>query len=182
MVKVPNDDDRHVIARIPLVAEEGELVARIDEDGPEIDLVIDPPDTDMYARLKYTPHELRELADQAYEIADSAQRASWTPEFVADVRDRYLPGRSDEEVVARLDALSNQLRSRLYLRGRLQWDAGFMLRAAAGADAVSRVVAALDDLAGELGRAKAERLSPVRALLDELHQSFQSDAARVDEP
>lgn len=175
MVKL-HKDDRDIIARIPLAADEGELVAWKDEDGPVIDLVISPTDEDPSARLTYTPCELREFADQAYEIADTAQRASWTPEFVADVRDRYLPGLSEEEVIARLDALANRTERRLYLSGRVHPEAGYRLRAGAGAEAVGRVIAVLEELTGELGRAKAARVSPVREALDRLRASLEAEA------
>ena len=46
---------------------------------------------------------------QLTEIADTAQRAGWTPAVLADARERYLPGLSDEQIIAWLDALIDRL-------------------------------------------------------------------------
>jgi hypothetical protein len=86
------------------------------------------------------------LADQLRDLADTVQQAGWTPEVIAHVRERYLPGASDDEITARLDRLAADLgRSPLGLRpGTLSLAAERSLTAMLASEAVEQAVTALD--------------------------------------
>lgn len=136
MVTVPKRDEREEIARAPFLDEMlGVMVARHDDEGPILDVHIEPADSGQAVDFELTLLEAHVLADELHEIATTAQRAGWTPTLIADVRDHYLPGAADDEIVTRLDGLVERLGSAPVLRpGVLRRDAGLMLIADAHRD------------------------------------------------
>jgi hypothetical protein len=182
VVTVQQTDRRDVIVRGPFVSEDvGEMIAWHDTEGPSIDVRIEPEDSGQRVQFALTPSEARLLAGQLTEIAATAQRAGWTPEVLANVRERYLPGMSDEQIMERLDALTARLGGLvLGVRGRIDWRAGRMLVAEAAADAAQRAQAALDTTEQHLLAAQqaAEQLTAVRADLERVHRFYEAESGR----
>lgn len=180
MVTVPAADRRAVIARSAFLSDDvGEMVAWHDAEGPTIDVVLAPADSGQHVALSLSPSEARLVAGQLTEIAASAQRAGWTPEVLADVRERYLPGRSDQQIIERLDALTARLGGLvLGYRGRLDWKAGRMLTAEVGTELLERAAAAVD-VAGQHLAAYQQavgQLSAVKAELDQLERFYRTES------
>jgi hypothetical protein len=183
MVKVPPPERRVEIARVPFVNEMvGVMVARLDDraDGPVIDVVVKPYETDMRAEFSLSPSDARSLADQLRAIADVAQQAGWTPALLADVREKYLPGFTDEQIVARLDRLTERFGGAVYghIPDRLDWRAGRVLIAEDAATATADVVCVVDDVIGHLmGLADvADRLSQAREALAGVEARYRTQA------
>src|ERR1700754_2809952 len=110
VVTYQQPDRREVIARSAFLSDDvGEMVAWHDSEGPTIDVHLAPADSGQLVHFAMTPSEARLVAGQLTQIAATAQRAGWTPEVLADVRERFLPGRSDEQIIERLDALTTRL-------------------------------------------------------------------------
>jgi class 3 adenylate cyclase len=64
---------------------------------------------------------------------------------LAQARDRYLPGMSDEQIIERLDRLATRLGGRVLGHGgRLDYQAGRILVAEIGLEAHERASAAID--------------------------------------
>lgn len=183
MVTVPEPDRRDVIVRGPFLNDSlGEIVAWHDKEGPIIDFHLAPLDTEDAVEFGLTPTEARALASQLREIADAAQRAGWTSAVLADVRQNYLPGATDDEIIAKLDALADRNGGFVlgFKRGTVNPNAGRMLTAEVGAQAVQRASTALDDAVDRLGefRAAVDQLTQLRAALDELQRFYQSESER----
>jgi hypothetical protein len=169
MVTQSHTSSRDIIAKAPFVSGDiGELIAWHDQEGPTIDVRLAPYSEGESVTFGLSPAEARGLADQLREIADVAQRAGWTPAVLADVRERYLPGATDEEIMVRLDQLTEHLGgSPLGFRpGTLHPDAGRMLRAAVGSQTVGQIVESLDQA--------IEHLTDVRHVIDKLASLSQS--------
>lgn len=180
MVTVPDPDHRNVIAQVPFLNDDlGELVAWHDKEGPVVDVRLAPDDAGDKVELRLSPCEARELADQLRDIADVAQRAGWTPAVLADVRQHYLPGASDEQIVARLDELAGRLGESVlgFRPGTISSDAGRMLVAGVGTEVVERAATALDVTIGRLGelRNAVDRLAELRADFDELRRFYRTE-------
>ncbi|TDD70675.1 hypothetical protein E1262_08440 [Jiangella aurantiaca] len=88
----------------------------------------------------------RQAAAELLQLVNVAQQAMWTPELLADVRERYLPGATDAEIIERLTRLAER-DSGLELRtsGRLFPQDGQALTAAAHREKVERVAVALSN-------------------------------------
>ncbi|WP_026874446.1 hypothetical protein [Jiangella gansuensis] len=145
MVKLPEPDAREIIARAPVVDEMvGEMVAHLDAGNPHIDVEIKPYETTMYARFDLIPKEARQLAAELVRMADVAQNAAWTPALLAQVRERYLPGATDAQIVERLNRLARRESGfELVSPGVLDPADGYQLTAEAHRELVERVAAAL---------------------------------------
>lgn len=183
MVTVPTPDQREIITRRPFLDEAvGEMVARQSREGPLIDLSLQPYDTEPRVELGITPTEARELAEQLRDVADVAQRAGWTPAVLANVRERYLPGASDEEIMARLDQLTEEVGSSVlgYQTGTLDWRAGRVLTAKAGADVAERASGALENAVSTLTDVEAliSRLTEMRDTFADLAQFYRHESER----
>jgi hypothetical protein len=183
MVKLPPPEERTEIARVPFVDDMvGVMVARLDDraDGPVIDVTVKPFETDMQAEFSLSPSDARGLADQLRAIADTAQRAGWTAGLVADVREKYLPGASDEQIMARLDRLTERFGGGVYgqVPDRLDWRAGRVLIAEDAATATADVVGVVDDVIGHLSSLAdaAQRLSHTREVLAGAESRYQLQA------
>ncbi|WP_046766651.1 hypothetical protein [Jiangella alkaliphila] len=151
------------------------MVAWHDTEGPAIDIHLEPRDAGQRIDVSISPSEARILARQLTEIADTAQRAGWTPALLADARERYLPGLSDEQIIARLDALSERLGGFvLGFRGRVDWRAGRMLVAETGNELLDRAAAAVDTAEQHLAgyRQAVDQLGTVKAELDQVRTFF----------
>lgn len=171
----------HVIVRKPFLNDDlGEVIARHDDEGPTIDVVLAPQDSGASVSFGLTPCETRLLARQLQEVADTAQRAGWTPAVLADVRESYLPRASDEQIVARLDDLAERLgASPLGLRpGTLSPEAGRMLVAGAGRDVLQQAIAALDTAIARLAEFSQTtgQLTDLRAAFDELRRFYEAES------
>lgn len=180
MVTVPTADRPAVIARSPFLSPDvGELVAWHDTEGPTIDVRLEPADSGQRLELSLTPGEARLVAAQLNEAAATAQRAGWTPQILADVREHYLPGRSDQQIIDRLDALAGRLGGPvLGFRGRVDQRAGRMLVAEAGAELLERAAAAVavaeQHLAGY--QQAVEQLGAVKSELDRVERFYRSES------
>lgn len=180
MVTVPTADRRAVIVRSAFLSDDvGEMVAWHDSEGPTIDVHLAPNDSDQRVDFAMTPSEARLVARQLTEIAATAQRAGWTPEVLADVRERFLPGRSDQQIIDRLDALTTRLGGLvLGYRGRVDWKAGRMLIAEAGAELLERAAAAVDTAGQHLAayQQAVEQLSTAKAELDHVRRYYATES------
>lgn len=152
MAMLPTPDETNIITRAPFLAREiGEIIAWHDHEGPSIDFRLAPEDTDQHAEISLTPSEVHNLADQLHEIAMVAQHAGWTPEILAQVRERYLPGMSDVQIIERMDRLADRIGGLVFgMGGRLHGDAGRMLTAEVGIEALDRLAAGIDAVAQRL--------------------------------
>lgn len=176
-VAVPDD----LIIRFPFLNDDlGELIARHDDEGPIIDVFLAPEDGGGSVTFALTPAEARVLAGQLTDIADAAQRAGWTPAVLADVREHYLPGASDEQIIQRLDQLTQRLGSSpLGIRpGTVSREAGRMLAAEAGGEVVDQVADVLDEAIVRLGefRGAVDQLAGLRAAFAELRRFYQAES------
>ncbi|SEE94330.1 hypothetical protein [Jiangella alba] len=176
MVSTHHEERRDVIVRQPFVSDEvGEIVAWHDSEGPTIDIHLEPEDSGQRADVSLTPSEARDLARQLREIADTAQRAGWTPAVLADARERYLPGLSDEQIIARLDALTERLGGLvLGYRGKIDWRAGRILVAETGHQLLDRAAGAVNVAEQHLAgyQQALDQLSTVKAELDHVRHFF----------
>ncbi|WP_169792028.1 hypothetical protein [Jiangella muralis] len=157
------------------------MIAWHDIEGPSIDIRIEPLDSGQRADICLAPSEARALARQLSEIADTAQRAGWTPAVLAEARERYLPGLSDEQIIERLDALTARLGGLvLGHRGRIDWRAGRMLIAETGNELLDRAAAAVDTAEHHLSdyRQAVEQLGTVKARLDDVRRFFEQESER----
>ena len=148
MVNLPEPDKREIITRVPFVDEStGEMVVHMLHGHAEIDVEIKPFETDMYARVGINVKEARQFAATLLEVADVALSAMWTPELLAEVRTRYLPGATDAEIIARLNERVDQLGGGIELpsSGHLFRADGEALTAAAHREKLDRVTAAMTD-------------------------------------
>lgn len=184
MSTVSNSNDREVIAEDVFVNDDlGQMVAIHDHDGPTIRVLIAPEDTGESVAFGLSPCEARKLSDQLRAIADTAQRAGWTPAVLADVREHYLPGATDEQIITRLDELTQILGSSPLgvRRGTVHPDAGRMLAADAGVDVVRNVLAAVDQAADGLADAAraSSRLTGARTSLDGLLRFYDTERRRA---
>lgn len=152
MATLPTPDETNIITRAPFLSTEiGEIIAWHDHEGPSVDFRLAPEDTDQRAEVSSTPSEVHKLADQLHEIATIAQRAGWTPEILAQVRERYLPGMSDAQIIERLDRLTSRIGGLVFgFGGRLHHNSGRMLVAEVGLEALDRVAAAIDAASQQL--------------------------------
>ncbi|MBB5791612.1 hypothetical protein [Jiangella mangrovi] len=181
MVTVPTADRRAVIARSAFLSDDvGQMVARHDTEGPTIEVDLAPADSDgQRAHVALTPSEARLIAAQLTDLAATAQRAGWTPEVLADARERYLPGQSDEQIIARLDALTARLGGLvLGYRGKLDWRAGRILTAEVGAELLDRAAAAVDAAEQHLAahQQAVEQLGAVKAELEALQRFYRTES------
>ncbi|TDE12637.1 hypothetical protein [Jiangella asiatica] len=153
MVKLPEPDTREIIARASFVDEMvGEMVAHLQRGEAHIDVVIKPFESDMYAQFDLLPKEARRLAAELVRIADVVQRAMWTPKLLAHVRERYLPGATDVEIVERLNRLVERDGGLELLKpGVLHPQDGFTLTTEAHREVVDRVAGVLSAAGVSLG-------------------------------
>ncbi len=176
MATTPSEKKRDVIARGPFLSDDvGEMIAWHDTEGPAIDIHLEPTDAGQRIDVSLTPPEARILARQLADIADTAQRAGWTPAILADARERYLPGMSDEQIIERLDALTARLGGFvLGFRGKLDWRAGRALVAETGNELLDRAAAAVDTAEQHLSgyQQALEQLTTVKAELDHVRRFF----------
>lgn len=183
MVTVSTPAERDVISRVPFLNDRlGELVAWHDREGPMIDVRLAPEDSGTSVTATLSPSETRELADQLRQIADVAQHAGWTPAVLADVREHYLPGAGDEEIMARLDQLTHRLDSSpLGIRqGTVHPAAGRMLTADVGSELVEQASAALDDTIDRLTefRHAIDRPTTLRDSLADLQRFYRTESEK----
>ncbi|TDE13509.1 hypothetical protein [Jiangella asiatica] len=180
MVTVPNSEHRDVIVRAPFLGDEvGHMVARHDAEGPTIDVRLAPQDTEQHVEFSISPAEARELAEQLVRIADAAQRAGWTPDVLAQVRERFLPGHTDQQIIERLDRLAERLGGFvLGHHGRVSWRAGRILTAELGAEAVGRAALALEAAVEQLSAVGAAvgPLTELRAALTQLDVFYRAES------
>jgi hypothetical protein len=180
VVTVPTPDRRAVIARSAFVSDDvGEMLAWHDVEGPTIDIQLAPADSGQQLHLALTPSEARLLAGQLAELAATAQQAGWTPEVLADARERFLPGHSDQQIIERLDALTARLGGLvLGARGRVDWRAGRMLTAQVGTEVLERAAAAVGTAEQHLAayHQAVEQLGTVRAELDRLERFYRTES------
>ncbi|SDU64581.1 hypothetical protein [Jiangella alkaliphila] len=180
MATTPAADRRDVIVRSAFLSDDvGEMIAWHDTEGPAIDIHLEPTDAGQRIDVSLTPPEARILARQLADIADTAQRAGWTPALLADARERYLPGMSDEQIIERLDALSKRLGGFVIgFRGKLDWRAGRALVAETGNELLDRAAAAVDTAEQHLSgyREAVEQLSSVKAELDHVRTFFATES------
>lgn len=172
----PAADRRDVIVRSAFISDEvGEIVAWHDSEGPTIDIHLEPEDSGQRADVSLTPSEARDLARQLREVADTAQRAGWTPAVLADARERYLPGLSDEQIMQRLDALAARLGGLvLGYRGKVDWRAGRMLVAETGHQLLDRAAGAVETAEQHLAgyQQAVDQLGTVKAELEHVRHFF----------
>lgn len=148
MPKVPEHDKRQIITRAPFVDESvGEMVAHLLHGNAEIDVVVKPLDSGQEAMFAMNVKEARQTAAALLVIADTAQAAMWTPGLLAEVRERYLPGATDAQIIEQLEALADRLGGGIELRstGHLFSQDGQALAAAVHGAKVERVASALAD-------------------------------------
>lgn len=180
MATVSTSERDNVITRAPFLSESvGEMVAWHDVEGPAIDIHLEPLDSGQRVDLSITPAEARMVAGQLAEIAAIAQRAGWTPAVLAEVRERFLPGLSDEQIIERLDALADRLDGGvLGHRGHVDWRAGRMLVAQTGAELLDRADAAVGEAERHLAgyRQAVERLGAVKAELDQVRRFYRAES------
>ncbi|WP_119663101.1 hypothetical protein [Jiangella rhizosphaerae] len=180
MATTPAADRRDVIARSAFLSDDvGEMIAWHDTEGPSIDIHLEPADSGQRVDVSVTPSEARALARQLTELADTAQRAGWTPELLAEARERYLPGMSDEQIIARLDALTDRLGGLvLGYRGRIDWRAGRILVAETGHELLGRAATAVDAAEQHLAgyQQAVEQLTTVKAELDHVRRFFEHES------
>jgi hypothetical protein len=180
MGNLPTPDESNIIARMPFVTEElGEIIAWHDREGPSIDLKLAPEGTKDRFECGFTPSEIHRLADKLHEVATIAQRAGWTPEVLAQAREKYLPGMTDAQIIERLDRLEARLGSMMLGHGaRLDWQAGRMLTAELGMEALDQadaaVTAALDQFRGV--ETVAESLRAVQTSFAQLRRFYESES------
>ncbi|WP_157987736.1 hypothetical protein [Jiangella endophytica] len=86
----------------------GELVAHHWHGTPQIDLEVKPPESQQYAKVGFNLREARQAAAELLQLVDIAQQAMWTPVLLADVREHYLPGATDAEIIERLTRLAER--------------------------------------------------------------------------
>ncbi|SDU18205.1 hypothetical protein [Jiangella alkaliphila] len=153
MVKLPEPDTREIITRAPFVEEGvGEMVAHILHGDAHIDVEIKPFETEMYAQFDLLPKEARRLAADLVRIADVAQQAMWTPKLLANVRERYLPGATDAQIIEQLQRLADRDDGLELLEpGLLFPQDGYALTAEAHRELVDRIAAALSAAGVTLG-------------------------------
>src|SRR5690625_2973874 len=146
MVKVPEQDYSDVITRAPLVHRDvGEIVAHHGDEGPMIDMVIKPDDLARRGKVSMGAAEARQLATELNRIADLTQQSGWTPRILAEVRQRYLPGMTDAEIMRRLDRLYEQWGGFVFgLGGSLSFRAGQVLAAESQAEPLDGALAVID--------------------------------------
>ncbi|TDD70776.1 hypothetical protein E1262_09030 [Jiangella aurantiaca] len=180
MATTPAADRRDVIARSAFLSDDvGEIIAWHDTEGPAIDIRLAPAESGQRADVSVTPSEVRTLARQLTEIADTAQRAGWTPAVLADARERYLPGLSDEQIIARLDALTARLGGLvLGFRGKVDWRAGRILVAETGNELLGRAATAVDAAEQYLAgyQQAVDQLTTVKAELDHVRRFFEHES------
>jgi hypothetical protein len=180
VVTVPTADRRAVIARSAFLSDDvGQMVARHDAEGPTIDVDLAPADSGQRVHLALTPTEARLIAGQLTDLAATAQRAGWTPEILADVRERYLPGRTDQQIIERLDALTDRLGGLvLGYKGRIDWKAGRILTAEIGTELLNRAATALDAAEQHLAahQQAVEHLGAVKAELEALQRFYRTES------
>ena len=176
MATTPAADRRDVIARSAFLSDDvGEMVAWHDSEGPAIDIHLEPVDAGQRVDVSLTPSEARIVARQLTELADTAQRAGWTPALLADARERYLPGLSDEQIMQRLDALTTRLGGFvLGFRGKVDWRAGRILVAETGNELPDRAATAVDTAEQHLSgyQQAVDQLTAVKAELDHVRRFF----------
>ncbi|TDD65549.1 hypothetical protein E1262_24890 [Jiangella aurantiaca] len=153
MVKLPEPDTREIIARAPFVEEGvGEMVAHILHGDAHIDVEIKPFETEMYAQFDLLPKEARRLAADLVRIADIAQQAMWTPKLLANVRERYLPGATDAEIVEQLNRMVERVGGlELMKPGVLYPQDGYELTRQAHRQVVDRIAGVLSEAGVTLG-------------------------------
>ncbi|TDE13054.1 hypothetical protein [Jiangella asiatica] len=153
MVTLPEPDKREIITRAPFLTEGiGEMVAHLLHGDARIDVLIKPFETDMYASFDLVPKEARRLAAELVRIADVAQQAMWTPKLLAHVRERYLPGATDAEIVERLNRLAERDGGfELMKPGMLHPEDGYTLRSQAHGEVVDRVAGVVSEAGVTLG-------------------------------
>ncbi|WP_026876891.1 hypothetical protein [Jiangella gansuensis] len=182
MVTVPNSTQSDIIVCTAFLSDDvGQMVARHDTDGPTIDVAVAPTDSGQRVELSLSPAEARDLAGQLTEIADVAQRAAWTPAVLTEVRERFLPGHTDQQIIERLDRLARAHRGMAPgHHGTLGWRAGRLLTAELGGEAVARAVAAIDAAADHLAAVAtaAAPLTELRTSLDELAAFYRAESER----
>lgn len=173
MVKLPEPDTREIIARVPFVEEGvGEMVAHILRGDAHIDVVIKPFETDMYASFDLLPKEARRLAAELVRIADVAQQAMWTPKLLANVRERYLPGATDAEIIERLNRMVQRDGGlELMKPGLLYPQDGYALTAEAHRELVDRIAGALSAAGVTLGE--------LETVVGDLRKTYRADARDV---
>ncbi|WP_157987757.1 hypothetical protein [Jiangella endophytica] len=176
MATTPAADRRDVIVRSAFLSDDvGEIVAWHDTEGPAIDIHLEPTDAGQRVDVSLTPAEARVVARQLTEIADTAQRAGWTPALLADVRERYLPGLSDAQIIERLETLTDRLGGFvLGFRGKVDWRAGRILVAETGNDLLDRATAAVDTAERHMSsyQQAVDQLTAVKAELDHVRRFF----------
>ncbi|WP_157988075.1 hypothetical protein [Jiangella endophytica] len=177
MVSTHREEERRdIIVRQPFISDDvGEIIAWRDGEGPTIAIHLEPEDSGQRADVSLTPSEARALARQLTEIADTAQRAGWTPALLADARERYLPGLSDEQIIERLDALTERLGGLvLGFRGNIDWRAGRILVAETGNQLLDRAAGAVDAAEQHLSsyQQAVDQLSSVKSELDHVRHFF----------
>ncbi|WP_026876765.1 hypothetical protein [Jiangella gansuensis] len=148
MVTVPEPDKRQIIARAPFFDESvGEMVAHLLHGNAEIDVVVKPFESEQIAGFAVNVKEARRFARVLLEFADVAQAAMWTPKLLAEVRNRWLPGATDAEIIQRLNDLCERRGGGIELlsSGRLFAQDGEALVAAVHREKVDRVAVALSD-------------------------------------
>lgn len=173
MVNVPERDKREIIARAPFVDEMvGEMVAHLLHGNAHIDVEIKPFETDMYAKVGLNLREVRLAAAELLRMADVAQQATWTPKLLANVRERYLPGATDAQIIERLQRLADRDDGLELLEpGLLFPQDGYALTAEAHRELVDRIAAALS--------AAGVTLSELETVVGDLRKTYRADAGDV---
>lgn len=172
MSTLPTPNESNIIKRVPFLNDDlGEIIAWHDHEGPSIDFKLAPRESEQRFECGFTPSEIHQLADQLHDIANLAQRAGWTPEVLAQARERYLPGMTDEQIMERLDRLTARLGGRVLGHGALiDWQAARMLTAELGVEALDQAEAAVD--------AALQQLHDVEQLTTSLRALKESFAAQ----
>ncbi|SDU82615.1 hypothetical protein [Jiangella alkaliphila] len=173
MVNVPERDKREIIARAPFVDEMvGEMVAHLLHGNAHIDVEIKPFETDMYAKVGLNLKEVRRTALELLRMAEVAQQATWTPRLLANVRERYLPGATDAQIIEQLRRLAERDDGlELLESGLLFPQDGYALTAEAHRELVDRIAAALSAAGVTLGELESS--------VDDLRKVYASRAADV---
>lgn len=178
MVNRPEPDRREIITRTPFVDDMvGEMVAHLRDGMPHIDVEIKPLDTEteMHASFDMIPKEARRVAAELMRIADEVEQAAWTPQLLAHVRERYLPGKTDAELIGYLKRLADRDGGlELGPGGQLYPQDGHTLTALAHRDLVDRVRAALS--------AHDVTLTELEAAVADLGKVYQAETQGVPPP
>jgi hypothetical protein len=160
-----------VITRRLLLADHlGAMVAYLDVEGPSIEFVITPDDEGTRMTFEVSPSEARQMAA---EIGGRSPPQHSTPDVLAEVRENYLSGMTDEQIIERLDRLSLRLGGLvLGHRRKIDWRAGRILRA-------ERAIRVPQE--GERGRRQrgpaVHRAEPRPGWLADLRQSIKDQVA-----